>query len=192
MAIGSEGGGVRSTSVFNSVRRASARASRPDTGSRAMRSTELKRGKIDDDQRSQCNEQGPERVHRSIPLDVGGCRVTTIDPGTSSRHRPKVWICVRRMTYFVSGACSGSGSRAPGTGVSRKTGPRPRPSDGVPYRRIRPAMAALRSGRPAGSARTDGSLADRHVAGRIGLEVACPVGAQDRRPRRGASRPAPR
>ena len=41
----------------------SARANDPGTGSWASRAAELKRGEIQDDQRSQRHEQGPERVH---------------------------------------------------------------------------------------------------------------------------------
>jgi hypothetical protein len=46
----------------------SARASGPGSGPRTSRTAELKRGEIQDDQRSQRHDQGPQRVHRSDPL----------------------------------------------------------------------------------------------------------------------------
>jgi len=52
----------------------------------------------------------------------GGCRGDTIPRRRSGRHRPKVSIRLRRMTYVCQ----------PDTGRRRNTGPRPRPSDGVP------------------------------------------------------------
>jgi hypothetical protein len=74
---GRRGGGGRPTGRrhYSLVRRRpgeaarwSARASGPGSGPRASRTAELKRGEIQDDQRSQRHDQGPQRVHRSDPL----------------------------------------------------------------------------------------------------------------------------
>jgi hypothetical protein len=133
LVIGSEGGGSPIDGRMKFRGAPSARPGEPDPGPRPSRSAELKRGEVDDDQRSQCNEQGPERVHRSIPRDTAGCRLTTIRPRAADRHRPKVGTRLRRMTYlFMVRRRQRVAAGPSGTSVSRNTGPRPRPSDGVP------------------------------------------------------------
>ena len=71
-AAGSEEEGDRSAAVFSygacSQRGRSALARATSAGSRPSRSTEPKRGEVEDEQRSQCHDEGPERVHRLFLL----------------------------------------------------------------------------------------------------------------------------